>query len=94
MGSAAATFLAYAVLHGLLLLRAGAPRMGPERPSEGGRLFSRPLATVTAAALVALLVAALPTSNPYLALRGVVVAASVAWFARILVQITRGRHGR
>jgi O-antigen/teichoic acid export membrane protein len=83
MGAAAATFLAYAVLHGLLLLRAGVPRMQPSS--------SRPLLMVAVAALVALLAAALPTSNSYLVLRGVFVVASVAWFVRILVQITSRR---
>jgi O-antigen/teichoic acid export membrane protein len=84
VGSAVATFLSYAVLHGLLLLRMDAagriPRGSPRRLLE-----------VAASAAVALAGAALPTATPYLLLRGLVVVLSVAWFLRVLIQLNRWR---
>jgi O-antigen/teichoic acid export membrane protein len=80
VGSAAATFLSYAVLHGLLLLPAGTVvrmRTSPLRLLE-----------VTGAVIVALLAAALPTTSAYLVLRGLLVVATLVWFGWILRQVT------
>jgi O-antigen/teichoic acid export membrane protein len=80
VGSAAATFLSYAVLHGLLLLQVGAAGRIP----RGSRWR---LLEVTAAAAVALAGAALPTTAPHLLLRCLVVVVSVVWFLRVLIRL-------
>jgi O-antigen/teichoic acid export membrane protein len=80
VGSAAATFLSYVILHGLLVLRAGALLPRDRSP--------RRLLQVTGAVMVALLAAALPTTPAHLILRGVLVVACLAWFGWILVQVT------
>jgi O-antigen/teichoic acid export membrane protein len=86
VGSAAATFLAYAVLHGLLLWRAGTMIRMRKPPLR--------LLEVTGAVIVALLAAALPTTSAYLALRSMLVVASLAWFGWILMQVTGRRPTR
>jgi O-antigen/teichoic acid export membrane protein len=80
-GSAAATFAAYLVQHGILLTRSRvvAPVRGPG-PARLGR--------VTLAVLATLLAGVLPTSPGLLVLRGVLVVATVVWFARILMQLS------
>jgi len=83
VGSAAATFLSYGLLYGLLHLRVRA--MLPMRNSP------RRLAEVAAAAAIALLAAALPTTRAFLALRGVIAIASLVWFGSILVQLNHRR---
>jgi O-antigen/teichoic acid export membrane protein len=89
-GSALATFLAYLLLQRLLHSRipvVAAPRRAPVRLLLG-------LAVAGAAALLA---AALPTSDAFLALRSLVVLASIAWFTWQLRALTttgafRRRH--
>jgi len=83
VGSAAATFLSYGVLYGVLLLRV---RVVLPRRNSPLRLLK-----VAAAMVIALLAAALPTSRAFLVLRGVVVIASLVWFGWILVQLNRRR---
>jgi len=84
LGAAVATFLAYAVLHVLLLLRAGDAL--PTQRNSPMRLLQ-----VAAAVVVALLSPALPTSTAYLVLRGVLVVASLAWFGWVLAQVNSRR---
>jgi O-antigen/teichoic acid export membrane protein len=81
VGSAAATFLAYGILYGVLLLRARAVLPAPRSPLR--------LLQVAAAVIVALLAAALPITTGFLVLRGLVVMASVVWFGWILVQVNK-----
>jgi O-antigen/teichoic acid export membrane protein len=83
VGSAAATFLSYGVLYGLLLLRVRV--VMPTRTSP------LRLLEVAAAVVIALLAAALPTSRAFLVLRGVVVIASLVWFGWVLVQVSSRR---
>jgi O-antigen/teichoic acid export membrane protein len=86
VGSATATFLSYAVLHGLLRLPAGTVvrmRTSPLRLLE-----------VTGAVIVALLAAALPTTSAYLVLRGLLVVATLVWFGWTLRQVTGLRPTR
>jgi len=81
VGSATATFLAYAVLYGLLLLRVGSMVRMRKSPLR--------LLEVTGAVIVALLAAALPTTGAYLVLRSTIVVATLAWFGWILMQLIR-----
>jgi O-antigen/teichoic acid export membrane protein len=81
VGSAAATCIAYAILYGVLLLRARAVL-----PAGGSPVR---LLQVAAAVVVALLAAAVPTTTRFLVLRGLVVIASVVWFGWILVQVNK-----
>jgi O-antigen/teichoic acid export membrane protein len=83
VGSAAATFLSYAALHGLLLL--GARTLVP-RSNSPFRLLE-----VAAAVVVALLAAALPTTSAYLVLRGMLVVITLAWFVWVFVQVVNRR---
>jgi O-antigen/teichoic acid export membrane protein len=83
VGSAAATFLSYGVLHGVLLLRVRVVLLRRNSPLR--------LLKVAAAVVVALLAAFLPTSTAFLVLRGVVVIISLVWFGWILVQLNRRR---
>lgn len=83
VGSAAATFVSYGVLYGILLLRVRA--MLPTRTSP------LRLLEVSAAMVITLLAAALPTSTAFLLLRGVVVIASLVWFGWIFIKISSRR---
>jgi O-antigen/teichoic acid export membrane protein len=85
VGSAAASFLAYVVLHRALLMRAGS--------LVRVRRSRRRLLEVTGAAIVALLAAALPTTTAFLVLRSMMVVAALVWFGWILKQLT-GRRPR
>jgi O-antigen/teichoic acid export membrane protein len=80
VGAAVATFLAYVVLHQILLVAAGAVLPTP-------RTSVRRLAELVIAALVALLASALPPGGPYLVIRLVLAAACVLWFGRVLFRL-------
>jgi O-antigen/teichoic acid export membrane protein len=81
VGSAAATFLSYGILYGLLL-----PRVRALLPTRNSPFR---LLQVAAAVVVALVAAVLPTSTTFLVLRGLVVIASILWFGWVLIQVSR-----
>lgn len=83
LGAAAATLLAYTVLH--LLLRLHTRRTLPWPRNSPLRLLE-----VAAAVGVALLSTALPTGVGYLVLRGLVAVASLVWFGWVLMQVYSG----
>ena len=88
VGSAAATFLAYACLYGLLLFQARTATLDvPAVGQKGGRkLLQAGLAlTVT----VALLSSVLPSDGGFLALRTALAVACLGWFAKILLKLSR-----
>jgi O-antigen/teichoic acid export membrane protein len=84
VGSAIATFLAYGVLHGVVVV------WGRRVLSLGRGRLRGPL-TITAAGGVALLSAAVPATPVYLGLRAALAVLSFMWFIRILVQLS-GDH--
>ena len=84
VGAALATFISYAVQHRMLLLKARA--LLPLAPSPASRLFA-----LAGAAAIALLTTVIPTDAGFLALRGVLVLASVVWFVRVLIEVSSGR---
>jgi O-antigen/teichoic acid export membrane protein len=82
VGSAIASLFAYTILHGLLLIRTtAAVRSRPTSP-----LVRLELAI---AAVIAMTVPALPTSNTFLAIRSLFVIACLGWFGWSLVKLSR-----
>jgi O-antigen/teichoic acid export membrane protein len=81
LGSALATFLAYCLLQRLLVTRAQS--VAPIKRTPATRVLG-----LVGAGLAALIAAAMPTNEMFLALRSVAVLACLAWFTSRLLSIT------
>ncbi len=86
VGAAVATTGAYVVMHGVLLARS---RTVAPVPRPAPALLARLALAITATVLVA----ELPTGPVFLVLRGVLAAATLAWFVAVLRQLGRGADG-
>lgn len=83
-GSAAATFVAFAALHGVLLVRSRVLAPTPGTPPAR-------LVALAGAVIVALLTSALPASPGYLVLRTALALAALGWFGWTLRRLSTPR---